>query len=346
MAINDLSLSASHLTSQSAVAHNEALPRPNSALDTAAQEFEALFLQQVLKQMRKATDALSGEHSFKSGTLSTYQEFYDQALAQKLAQGKQTGLADMIVKQLSPHLPASVSSLDLSPVDLSPTNLSPTTHLSSGTAKYSQQPLSSIATTQSFYAGANRESLRVSEDNTFLQLYRNATHDGAPVKRFGQSFSEQVSLLGNRFGEALSKSDFYHLVKRVIKQESAGRSDAVSPKGALGLMQLMPSTAREMAQEQGVNYSSERLLKDPHYNMRLGTAYLQKMLHRYDHSAPLALAAYNAGPGRVDDWLSRIGDPRKGEISEANWMKRIPMSETRHYTQSILSDAGKPSSKP
>ena len=335
MAINDLSLSASHLTSQSAVAHNEALPRPNSTLDTAAQEFEALFLQQVLKQMRKATDALSGEHSFKSGTLSTYQEFYDQALAQKLAQGKQTGLADMIVKQLSPQAPASVPSLGLSPADLS-----------SGAEKYSQQPLSSISTTQSFYTGATRESLRVSEDNTFLQLYRNAPHDGAPGKRFGQSFSEQVSLLGNRFGEALSKSDFYHLVKRVIKQESAGRSDAVSPKGALGLMQLMPSTAREMAQEQGVNYSSERLLKDPHYNMRLGTAYLQKMLQRYDHSAPLALAAYNAGPGRVDDWLSRIGDPRKGEISEANWMKRIPMSETRHYTQSILSDAGKPRSKP
>ncbi|MGN0922029.1 MAG: transglycosylase SLT domain-containing protein [Cellvibrio sp.] len=327
MAINDLSLNASPLMPFSTTA--ESSPRPNN-LDAAAQEFEALFLQQVLKQMRKATDALSSEHSFKSNTLSTYQEFYDQALAQKLAQGKQTGLADLIVKQLSPanSNPSAVSQ-----------SVSADQHFTANATSNTQA--TPFNGTRSLFTEPARESLRVADDNAFLQLYRNAPTSSAlsqPLTRLGEKLANELSLMGNRFGEALSKSDFYQLVKRVIKQESSGRIDAVSPKGALGLMQLMPSTAREMAQEQGLNYSSERLLKDPHYNMRLGTAYLQKMLKRYDHSTPLALAAYNAGPGRVDEWLSTIGDPRTGEISEANWVNRIPLSETRHYTQSILGE--------
>ena len=76
-------------------------------------------------------------------------------------------------------------------------------------------------------------------------------------------------------------------------------------------MQLMPATAKHMADEAGVAYSAARLGTDPRYNARLGTTYLAQMLDRYDGSYVLATAAYNAGPGRVDQWLEANGDPRE-----------------------------------
>ena len=85
----------------------------------------------------------------------------------------------------------------------------------------------------------------------------------------------------------------------IVQAESGGDAAAVSPKGALGLMQLMPDTAKEMAAEMGVPYDEARLLADPQYNMALGTAYIEKMRNRYQGSNALAVAAYNAGPGRV-----------------------------------------------
>jgi soluble lytic murein transglycosylase len=101
-------------------------------------------------------------------------------------------------------------------------------------------------------------------------------------------------------------------------------------------MQLMPDTARDMARELGLAYDEARLLNDGDYNKRLGTAYLNKMLDRYDGHQALALAAYNAGPGRVDEWLQRHGDPRSGELSTHEWVERIPFTETREYTRKIL----------
>jgi hypothetical protein len=122
----------------------------------------------------------------------------------------------------------------------------------------------------------------------------------------------------------------------VIQAESGGDPLAVSPKGARGLMQLMPDTAKEMAQELGIPYSEERLTADPQYNMALGTAYLNKMLGRYGGNKTLALAAYNAGPGSVDGWLKENGDPRTGEISEQEFIDKIPFKETREYTSKIV----------
>ncbi|WP_422631569.1 lytic transglycosylase domain-containing protein [Pseudomonas fragi] len=132
------------------------------------------------------------------------------------------------------------------------------------------------------------------------------------------------------------------LVEKVIQHESGGRVAVVSPKGARGLMQLMPGTAREMAQELNLHYSEQRLVRDGEYNKQLGTAYLDKLLKRYDGATALAVAAYNAGPGRVDEWLKSNGDPRKGAISVSQWVERIPFKETRNYTRSILADLGKP----
>jgi soluble lytic murein transglycosylase-like protein len=94
------------------------------------------------------------------------------------------------------------------------------------------------------------------------------------------------------------------LVMAVIQVESAGYHRAVSPVGALGLMQLMPPTGAEMARERGVDWYGPETLFDPVVNVRLGIAYLRELTDRYDH-VPTALAAYNWGPGRIDRRIRR-----------------------------------------
>lgn len=102
--------------------------------------------------------------------------------------------------------------------------------------------------------------------------------------------------------------------------------DAVSPKGALGQMQVMPATAQ--APGFGVapvqDFSSNSLTA-------MGEAYARAMLRRYSGNQVLASAAYNAGPGRVDQWITQFGDPRSGAISTSDWAKKIPFSETQGY---------------
>jgi soluble lytic murein transglycosylase len=122
----------------------------------------------------------------------------------------------------------------------------------------------------------------------------------------------------------------------LIRQESSFDIAAVSPSGARGLMQLMPFTAQAVAKQIGTPTSPVSLTVDPAHNMRLGTAYLREMLDRFDNSLPLAVAAYNAGPHRVDQWLPENGDPRAGPIDMVDWIELIPFNETRNYVQRVL----------
>ena len=126
------------------------------------------------------------------------------------------------------------------------------------------------------------------------------------------------------------------LVFAVMRQESEFSVSVISRAGAQGLMQLMPATARQMARALRILYSRSRLLTDPNYNARLGTAYISKMLRRFDGSYPLAVAAYNAGPGRVAEWLGTYGDPRDPSVDAIDWVESIPFSETRNYVQRVL----------
>jgi soluble lytic murein transglycosylase len=125
------------------------------------------------------------------------------------------------------------------------------------------------------------------------------------------------------------------LVHALIRQESGFDSDARSSAGALGLMQLMPATAREVARREGISHRTDWLVR-PDHNIRLGTAYFQELLERFDGSYALALAGYNAGPARVDRWIAQFGDPRDGSTDLAQWVERIPISETRNYVQRVL----------
>ncbi len=124
-------------------------------------------------------------------------------------------------------------------------------------------------------------------------------------------------------------------VLALMRQESEFFSDAISSSGALGLMQLLPSTAREIARKAGLSFTPEKLF-EPDYNMRVGSKYLDNMVNRFSGSYVLATASYNAGPGRVRQWVNAFGYPGKSIRSIVNWIEGIPISETRNYVQHIM----------
>lgn len=126
------------------------------------------------------------------------------------------------------------------------------------------------------------------------------------------------------------------LTLAVIRQESGFDEAARSRVGALGLMQLMPATARNVSQSLNIPYGHGRLTVDPDYNMRLGSRYLKTQIDRFGGEYVLALAAYNAGPHRVERWLKERGDPRTGAVDMIDWIERIPFAETRNYVQRVL----------
>jgi len=134
-------------------------------------------------------------------------------------------------------------------------------------------------------------------------------------------------------------SQNWTMIHALIRQESQFAQNAVSHAGARGLMQLMPGTAREQAGKIGLSYSPDSLMGDPNYNIQLGSGYFVRMMSYYNGSYPLAIAAYNAGPGNVNKWLAANGDPRSGAISWVDWIERIPLYETKNYVQRVIENA-------
>ena len=128
----------------------------------------------------------------------------------------------------------------------------------------------------------------------------------------------------------------HSLLFAITRQESAFEHDAVSPAGARGLMQLMPATANSIANKLQLSFSAERLTTDGIYNVLLGRAYLETLIDDFGGSYALAIAAYNAGPGRVRQWLHDYGDPRSDNVDMVDWIENIPISETRNYVQRVL----------
>ena len=126
------------------------------------------------------------------------------------------------------------------------------------------------------------------------------------------------------------------LVFAIVRQESAFAPDAKSGVGARGLMQLMPGTAKLVAAKLQLPYSEDRLSTDGLYNLTLGESYLDRLIENFGGSYPLAIAAYNAGPGRVKQWLHEFGDPRGRDIGMVDWIEMIPFNETRAYVQRVL----------
>ena len=177
------------------------------------------------------------------------------------------------------------------------------------------------------YLFAAESAAKRGEYKTAVKIAKEATKEGMFLT------AQSYPVITNRLKNVDVEWAFVHAI---IRQESMFDSDAVSPAGALGMMQVMPATAKEVARKRGLSQNIANLTANPQYNISLGTYYLDELLERYDGSYPLAIAAYNAGPGRVNKWLETYGDPRKGEVDLLDWIEMIPISETRNYVQRVM----------
>jgi soluble lytic murein transglycosylase len=99
---------------------------------------------------------------------------------------------------------------------------------------------------------------------------------------------------------------------------------------------VRPATADYMATKLQLPFEPARLTSDGLYNLTLGRGYLQHLIDDFGGSYALAIAAYNAGPGRVRQWLAEYGDPRGGKVDMVDWIETIPIDETRLYVQRVL----------
>lgn len=135
------------------------------------------------------------------------------------------------------------------------------------------------------------------------------------------------------------------LFSAMIWQESGGNqygkdgSPLVSPKGAVGVAQVMEDTGPEAARLAGVPWDRDKWLNDTRYNAKLGQAYFGAQMKKYDNNPVLAVAAYNAGPGAVDGWIKQFGDPRTGAVSNEQFAAAIPYDETRNYVAKVTGSA-------
>jgi soluble lytic murein transglycosylase len=129
------------------------------------------------------------------------------------------------------------------------------------------------------------------------------------------------------------------LVLALIRKESLYRSDAVSSAGAVGLMQVMPTTGALVAARLNEPTFSPRLLADPETSIRLGTAYLSWLSERFEGVLPLMIGSYNAGPYAVSTWLNGTNDSEV-TIELDDWVEQIPYRETRRYVKSVLGAYG------
>lgn len=161
-------------------------------------------------------------------------------------------------------------------------------------------------------------------------------------------FALDISSLPRSYWEALFPKPYWaelkrfaarnrldpYLVASLIRQESEFNPSALSRKNAVGLMQLLPRTGRKVAKEEKVRHFNPSQLYLPGVNLRLGTRYFRSMVDKFGGSFEYALAAYNAGADRVEDWLGqgKYRDPQE-------FVESIPFTETREYVQAILRNA-------
>ncbi len=161
-------------------------------------------------------------------------------------------------------------------------------------------------------------------DRSILTLGKAKAYDDL-VRRFPLPFNKTIKKYAKK--RALPTSIIYTL----MRSESAFIHDVRSPAGAMGLMQLMPATAKQTASKIKYKYKNSRQLYEPETNIALGTAYLKEMLEKYDGNLIMAASAYNAGPHRVKRWR-----PEEGCMPGEFWAETIPFTETRRYVRRAL----------
>lgn len=130
------------------------------------------------------------------------------------------------------------------------------------------------------------------------------------------------------------------MIYSVARTESAFDQRDFSHADAVGLMQITPEAGKDTAKRFGVSYDWNRMKKDPVYNTQMGAGELSALYNEYKGSLIMTFAGYNAGRGRVRDWVKLRGDPRDPNVDAVDWVERIPFSETRNYVQRVIENLG------
>jgi soluble lytic murein transglycosylase len=182
---------------------------------------------------------------------------------------------------------------------------------------------------------AMAEVLKARDDTgTQVQFAKIAVMQGHPLEAMAFPASGMPAFV------PLPRSADLPTVYSVARQESEFIWHAASGAGAKGLMQMLPSTAVVTARRAGVDFDYARLIVDPAFNTQLGAALLGQLIEDLRGSRELAFAAYNAGPGRVAQWIAAHGDPRDGTVDLVDWIERIPFDETRDYVERVSENLG------
>ena len=193
-------------------------------------------------------------------------------------------------------------------------------------------------------AGTSHDERQLAALSTAVQVQGDAHLALTIGKLMGQHGVALDQLAYPTFGipryDALQGSAPAPVVYAIARQESAFMPTVISKAGAKGLMQMIDATARRTAAKAGLPFDGNRMLTDAAFNAQLGAAHLGELLAEQGGSYILTFAAYNAGGGRVKQWVEAYGDPRKPGVDPIDWVERIPFTETRNYVQRVIANVG------
>jgi soluble lytic murein transglycosylase len=179
-------------------------------------------------------------------------------------------------------------------------------------------------------AAVGKVTARHKDARAMVLLGKLALGRGLPLERYA------FPTIGVPDYKAIGPHVDRSLVYAIARQESIFNQKTVSRAKAMGLLQVTPAAGRETAKKFGAKYDGKRLLSDPVYNVQMGAAELGDLMEGYRGSYILTFAGYNAGRGRVREWIQRYGDPRDPQVDPIDWVERIPFSETRNYVQRVM----------
>jgi soluble lytic murein transglycosylase len=178
--------------------------------------------------------------------------------------------------------------------------------------------------------GLGEAAARANDARGMLLLGKAALGRGHPFDHYAHPI---VGLPGyTPIGPAIDRSVAYS----IARTESYFNQRVVSTAKAVGLMQVTPEAGKYIAKKFKAIFDWNRMLHDPVYNTQMGTAELGDLIEFYRGSYILTFAGYNAGRGRVKEWIARFGDPRDPKVDPIDWVERIPFAETRNYVPRIL----------
>ena len=179
-------------------------------------------------------------------------------------------------------------------------------------------------------AGLGELTARYHDARAMLMIGRTALARGLPLDQY--AFPDIGVPSYSPIGPEVDRCIVYSIARTESGFDQHDRSSA----NAVGLMQVTPAAGRDTAKRFGVAYNWDRLVSDPVYNTQMGAAEVAALLKEYRGSYIMTFAGYNAGRGRVQQWVAQHGDPRDPGVDAIDWVERIPFAETRNYVQRVM----------